>query len=322
MLALAAIVLVRLVPNWYVLDYDLGRWPVLNGLLAAYGVPAACFAWAARALRRRGEDECVALLEAGSTALATLLVLLEIRHWATSGDLTAPGSLIEVGLQLSVLWAGALAGRWRAGRTPSGPASWLARRTGAGLALWTWRIEGGLALLLGFGLLLGNPLFGEVAAGGTALAFAYALPALLAAAALALLRPEERQTGLTIGAYAVLSGLVWATGEIRLLFHGGGDLRLAEVAFADSELWVLSGAWLAYGALLLAASIALRLDRLRPAALAIVALTAVKVFVVDMADLAGLWRVLSFLGLGLSLIGVGAVYRRFVLPSAPARAKE
>jgi len=39
------------------------------------------------------------------------------------------------------------------------------------------------------------------------------------------------------------------------------------------------------------------------------------VFLVDMADLTGLWRVLSFLGLGLALIGLGVVHRRFVLPT-------
>ena len=37
-------------------------------------------------------------------------------------------------------------------------------------------------------------------------------------------------------------------------------------------------------------------------------------FLVDMSGLEGLWRVLSFLGLGLSLIGLGAVYRRFAGP--------
>jgi len=37
-----------------------------------------------------------------------------------------------------------------------------------------------------------------------------------------------------------------------------------------------------------------------------------------MAGLSGLWRVLSFLGLGLSLIGLGAFYRRFVVPDAVA----
>ena len=37
-----------------------------------------------------------------------------------------------------------------------------------------------------------------------------------------------------------------------------------------------------------------------------------KVFLYDMSDLTGLLRVLSFLGLGLALIGIGRIYRRFV----------
>ena len=40
---------------------------------------------------------------------------------------------------------------------------------------------------------------------------------------------------------------------------------------------------------------------------------ALKVFLLDMDALVGLWRVLSFLGLGLALIALGAVYRRFVV---------
>ena len=55
---------------------------------------------------------------------------------------------------------------------------------------------------------------------------------------------------------------------------------------------------------------------LRLAALALVGLAAAKVFLVDMAGLDGLWRVLSFLGLGVSLIGLGAFYRRFLVGEA------
>jgi len=53
---------------------------------------------------------------------------------------------------------------------------------------------------------------------------------------------------------------------------------------------------------------------LRLAALAVIGLVCAKVFLIDMSDLTGLWRVLSFLGLGLALIGLGAVQRRFVVP--------
>ena len=37
-----------------------------------------------------------------------------------------------------------------------------------------------------------------------------------------------------------------------------------------------------------------------------------KAFLWDMASLSDLWRVASFLGLGLALIGIGYLYRRFV----------
>jgi len=56
---------------------------------------------------------------------------------------------------------------------------------------------------------------------------------------------------------------------------------------------------------------------LRLAALAVVGITALKVFLIDMDGLTGLWRVLSFLGLGLTLIGLGAVFRRFVATGKP-----
>jgi uncharacterized membrane protein len=60
---------------------------------------------------------------------------------------------------------------------------------------------------------------------------------------------------------------------------------------------------------------------LRLAALAVVGLVCAKVFLIDMSGLTGLWRVLSFLGLGLALIGLGVVHRRFVLPKEQAEAE-
>jgi uncharacterized membrane protein len=56
----------------------------------------------------------------------------------------------------------------------------------------------------------------------------------------------------------------------------------------------------------------------RHAALTVLSVTVAKVFLYDMADLTGLYRVASFLGLGLVLIGIGYVYRRFVFRPPPA----
>ena len=79
-LAVAAIVLTRLLLNGYVLDYGFGQWPVANGLLAAYALPAAAFALAAAMFRRHADDLTVGVLEAGSVVLATVFVALEIRQ--------------------------------------------------------------------------------------------------------------------------------------------------------------------------------------------------------------------------------------------------
>lgn len=141
---------------------------------------------------------------------------------------------------------------------------------------------------------------------------AYAVPALLAA--LAMIHPataEPQPMRRVLGGYALIACFAWITLEIRHLFHPtaiGFDAAPVE----EAELWAWSGAWLAFGAALMVAGIRFGLRALRLAAIAIVGLTAAKVFLVDTAGLVGLWRVLSFLGLGLTLIGLGTVYRRFV----------
>ena len=83
---------------------------------------------------------------------------------------------------------------------------------------------------------------------------------------------------------------------------------------APAELYAYSGAWLGFGAVLLGLGIRNGIPALRLAALAVLGLTILKAFLVDLAELQGLWRVLSFLGL--TLIALGRVYRRFVV--APA----
>ena len=45
------------------------------------------------------------------------------------------------------------------------------------------------------------------------------------------------------------------------------------------------------------------------------ALAVLKIFLWDMAELEGLYRVASFLGLGLCMVGLGWFYQRQVLPT-------
>ena len=69
---------------------------------------------------------------------------------------------------------------------------------------------------------------------------------------------------------------------------------------------------------LLAAGITLRSLPLRVASAAVIVLTVLKVFLIDMSDLTGIYRALSFLGLGAVLIGIGWFYQRLLFPRSPA----
>ena len=73
-----------------------------------------------------------------------------------------------------------------------------------------------------------------------------------------------------------------------------------------------------YAGVLLALGIYRGQTALRYASLVVMLVTVVKVFAFDMADLTGLYRVASFLGLGFSLVGIGYFYQRFVFRGAAA----
>jgi uncharacterized membrane protein len=77
------------------------------------------------------------------------------------------------------------------------------------------------------------------------------------------------------------------------------------------ELYAYSIVWLLFGVALLAVGFARNAAALRHAGMALVCIVVVKVFLIDMSDLRGLLRVLSFLGLGAALLGLGYAYRRF-----------
>ncbi|MCK8785645.1 DUF2339 domain-containing protein [Roseomonas sp. NAR14] len=300
----AAVVLVRLLLNPHLLDYDFGTAPLLNGLWPAYGGPALAFALAARAFLRRADDRVVALLEAGAVALATALPLLLVHHAFEQGDLAGERfEFAETALYPAILALAAAA------------VLLLNRRLGRPVLRAAWTAQAALAMLAGLSCLAQNPgLTGDPVEGPALLnplLPAYLLPASLAAALLA--TPEGRALPWRAAPalYALLAGFAWVTLEVRRAFHGP-EIGL-DVPLPDAELWALSGAWLLFGALLMLAGIRANAAPLRLAALAVLGLTTAKVFLVDMSELVGLWRVLSFLGLGLALIGLGGLYQRFVV---------
>jgi uncharacterized membrane protein len=160
-------------------------------------------------------------------------------------------------------------------------------------------------------LLVFNPALTGARTGVVSLLIAYFIPAALALLAMRIVANDAIRR--VLGVYALVSGFIWITLQIRQLFHPD---RMSVIfgSIEDAELWAWSGGWLAYGIVLMVLGIRADDRLLRLSALGVVGVVCAKVFLVDMSDLTGLWRVLSFLGLGLALIGLGVVHRRFVLP--------
>ena len=302
----AGIVLVRLIVNYRVLDYPIVGYPGLDWLIYGYGVPAVAFFSAARIFRRKSDDTLVTLLEAGTLAFTVLFITLEIRHLMSDGRLDLPPyDFAERSLQ-------SLA--WLAVAFPL-----YARRANDGRPVprWGWRVLAGLALIqtVALQIVFGNPWLGgdEV---GTWPIFNRLLLGYLAPGAFALLfmrtarRRGDRRVALAAGIIALVLGFVWINFEIRHAFHGS----VLRGATTNAELYAYSVGWLVYAGILLALALWRGDVASRYASLAIVLLTAVKAVFLDMAELTGIWRALSFLGLGLTLVAVSYLYRRYVFP--------
>lgn len=97
--------------------------------------------------------------------------------------------------------------------------------------------------------------------------------------------------------------------NVRHFYHG---TYLDSGITTNAEVYTYSAAWLLMGIALLFFG-TLRKDKaLRVASLAFIVVSIGKVFLYDASELTGLFRVFSFLGLGISLLGLSWFYTRFV----------
>jgi len=84
------VTLVRIGYEPRIVGDELGRTPIFNWLLYGYGVPALSFWVAGWLLRRRADDVPARIADAGAILFTVLLVILQIRHFVTAGDLYRP----------------------------------------------------------------------------------------------------------------------------------------------------------------------------------------------------------------------------------------
>jgi uncharacterized membrane protein len=287
----------------------LGSWPILNALLYIYGLPAVLLALLTIHARRY-TDRAVQLPQlaaSGALILFAVFLGLQVRHGfhgSAMGD--AIIGLFEWSTYAVVylLTAHTFLGldRLVPGTTK--------RAAGTGFA-----ILGTGAAVLGAGL-IANPLWQPHAVGPwpvlNGLLYIYGLPAILIAY---LARPAEQYgqqpVRLLIGflSLALVFGLVSL--EVRQGFVGS-VLVLEQSPVSMAEWYGYSLAWVILGIALVLAGIRFKSSALRYGSLVVMLLAIGKVFLLDTARLDDLYRVLSLLGLGLSLLGLGYLYQRYV----------
>jgi uncharacterized membrane protein len=292
---------------------DVGARPIFNWLLYGYGVPAISFWLAGYMLRRHRDDLPARIVDAAAILFTVLLVVVEVHHFVEHTNPNVVGSdIAEIGMDVSLLLA-VLIGLERI-REKSGSIVHLVGARLLAVALF-------FVIVVGLGALydpwrsgepVGPPIINLVL-------LAYGIPAVLCGVLAFVTRNTNPRWYTTLAAALALAlALGYITLEIRRLYHGP---ILMEGKTSDAEQYTYSAVWLAFGVVLLAAGIWFRSLPLRIGSAAVVVLTVLKVFLVDMSDLTGIYRALSFLGLGAVLIGIGWFYQRLLFPrptTAPA----
>lgn len=306
-IAVLVVVVIRLVLNPMVLDYEGGFLRMFGWVVYGYGLPAAASLLAARTFARDGRDLTVTLCEIAGLGFAALMVALQLKLW-TSGSIHTPWwGFLDLAVQ-AIWWtvAGAMLVHkpFLVGRPWARP---------AGLAILS---VAGLTVIFGL-LVVNNPLATFEPVGTwpvlNLLGVGYLVPALLGGVVAVSDRfalPDTLRRAISVGAGV----LVFAdlTLEVRRAFRGT-VIGLDQGTWpASAETYAYSAVWTVFALALLALGIARRSQFLRYASLAVLLATVAKVFLYDMSDLTGLFRVASFLGLGLALIGIGRLYRSFV----------
>jgi uncharacterized membrane protein len=308
--ALMTLWALRVLANPAIVDGPLGTIPIFNWLLYGWGLSAAAFALACFWTTRRTKmDPPVEIMEGVAIATATIGIALLLTHaWDPAELFTMPNTLGE-GALLVLTSGGVALGLLHARRNTSQTVSSAADLLGySGMigALWL--------LLIFF-----NPLWtGENVGTGlilNTLALGYLTPAALYAAIAwrASSRPDIYR--LLAWATAGILAFVWVSLTIRHYFQRG-DLSLGWMS--DAELYTYSIVWLIIGIAMLVAGVLTGRSTLRHVSGGLIILVILKVFLIDMASLAGILRALSFIGLGACLVGVGLFYQRLLGSSRKA----
>jgi uncharacterized membrane protein len=275
------------------------HWP-----LYGYGITAALLWWGSRQLSAQKYRQFNIALEGISLGLVISLVSKELRTLIGGGLEADHMTLLEMSAHI-LAWLGAACG--------------LAYRQhlfSSFVSLWGSRIllAVSVAAILGMSLVSLNPLAtGEIVEGNTlvnTLWLAYLAPVGL----LAFMARKMESLGWSkwrnaVGVLALVLVVAFVTLQTKRIFQG--RYFIPEFS-SDAESYALSAAWLVTAVGLFIAGLKLDRQAIRYGGMAVMVLALLKTFAYDLWQLGGLWQIASVMGIGLSLIGIGWLYTRFV----------
>lgn len=284
--------------------------PIVEEPLIRLGLPALFFAGAAIFLRRKSDDRLVQALEVAAIALGAIMGYYLTRQLMNLDEnvLYVKAGFLERGIVTNILFLYGLF------------CFWVGRRYLRRAVFWSGAVLCGSALFrIGyFDLFLYNPIWSHQEIAGwpvlNTLILPFGLPILWnlrAAQELEWLDKSEPAPywAQFLKPISLLLAFVWITLMVRQAFQGS---FLDSGTWENAEFYSYSVAWILLGIGLLFSGIIKRDQTLRYASLGVMLLAICKVFLIDAAALEGLYRVFSFFGLGLSLLGLSYVYTRFV----------
>ncbi len=291
----------------------LGATPVFNWLLPGYGVPALGAIFAAWQIRTLADGRMRHVMEALSALFVLLTAAILVRHAMNDGELYRDAlSLAEQAIYTLIAIGGGAILVALDSRSPS-PVFRIGSMIIGGLSMVFIVTSHFVAL---------NPLVTNESTGKITffnlLLLAYLMPGAAMAALALYARPKRPQPyvaclGLTSAALA----FAYVSLSIRRLYWG--EYIGSWKGLTGWENYTYSAAWLAIGVAILVIGIRLRSTTLRLASAVLIVISVAKVFLFDMSQLEGVLRALSFIGLGVVLIGIGVFYQRMIASSSTAR---
>lgn len=277
------------------------KWPLFQ-----LGIPAIMFIGSAYLLRKRKDDVLIRVFEVAAISLVAVMGYYFTRNslHPDQNVMFIKAGFFERGMITNILFVYGLG------------CLWIGRRFCRTAFSWSGVVLCGFAVfrILYFDMMIHNPIMASQKITGIAvfnsLLLPYGLPLIWAyIARKELVHLGKKEWANYVGGFMLTALFALITTNVRHIFHGES---LNVGAVTNAEIYTYSVAWLLLGIGLLFGGLIKKDKMLRYASLGVILFTVGKVFLYDASALEGLYRVFSFLGLGISLIGLSYFYTRFV----------